>query len=347
MLYRHKVLKAGKTLSVQLLIIIILAVGVCFLVFFIIKNIILPKRALAAANFHNKSETLRAMRAAKAAIEKDPKNAEAHYLLGKAYLADKREEQAFREFRSASRLGIEGKNIPETEFRKTLAFLYTKFHEEEEALKEYVLLIKKHPENPDYYFLAGKIFASRSRADLAEQYFRKAINLNPQDENFHIELGLFYYLAKRIKEASDEFEAALKLNPVDGLSMLYLGKIHKDAKDYAGAIPYLEKAARDPKYKLRGLVELGSGYMSLKMLDKAISELERAVNIIVKEEEPDSLYARYFLAMCYEKTKEYAKAIVQWDLIYAQKKNFRDVGEKLTQYIEYRTGNMENNQPKK
>jgi hypothetical protein len=61
----------------------------------------------------------------------------------------------------------------------------------------------------------------------------------------------------------------------------------------------------------------------------------------VKEAEPDSLYARYFLAMCYEKTKEYTKAIAQWDKIYAQKKNFRDVGEKLNHYNEYRTATGE------
>ena len=100
-------------MSIQLIVIIILTVGVGLLIFFILKNVILPKRAAAAANYLNKSETLKAMRAAKAAIEKDPKNAEAHYLLGKAYLTDKREEQAFREYKSASRLGISGKDIPD------------------------------------------------------------------------------------------------------------------------------------------------------------------------------------------------------------------------------------------
>jgi hypothetical protein len=45
--------------------------------------------------------------------------------------------------------------------------------------------------------------------------------------------------------------------------------------------------------------------------------------------------------MCYEKKQAYPKAIGQWDKIYAQKKNFRDVGEKLTQYIEYRQGSSE------
>jgi len=328
-------------MTVQLLIIIILSVGVAFLIFYIIKSVILPKRAAVAADYLNKSKTLQAVRAAKAAVEQDPKSPEAHFMLGKAFMAAKREEQALREFKSVSRLGIAGMNIPETEFRETIASLYAKFNEAEEALKEYVLLIKINPENPNYYFQAGRLFSGRSRNDLAEQYLRKAVSLNPREASYRVELGMHYYLSKKIKEAGGEFEATLKLNPSDGKALLYLGKILKDAKDYAGAVPYLEKAAREQEYKLRALVELGGCYMSLRMLDKAIPELERAVNIITKEAEPDSLYARYFLAMSYEKTQEFAKAVAQWEKIYAQKKSFRDVGQKLTQYIEYRQGNAE------
>ena len=333
-------------MSFGTVIIILLSVGVALLMVFLVKKVILPKRASEAANQLDKSNVLKAIKAAKAAIEKDPQNAEAHYLLGRAYLADKREEQAFREYRSAGRLGIAGKNIPETEFRETAASLYAKFHEEEEALKEYVLLIKSHPENPEYYFRAGKLFSGRNRGDLAEQYLSKAASINPKEGRYRFELGMHYYLSKKIKEAGAEFDAALKLNPQDGHVLLYMGKILKDAKDFAGAVPYLEKASRDQEYKLRALVELGSCYMSLKMLDKAIPELERAVNCIKKEAEPDSLYARYFLAMCFEKQKEFTKAITQWDKIYAQKKNFRDVGEKLTQYMEYRQGTEKETQRK-
>ena len=324
-----------------MIIIIILVVGVIFLAAYLIKNIILPRRASEAANLLNKSKNLQAIKTAKAALEKDPKNAEAHYLLGKAYLAEKREEQALKELRSVSRIGIEGNNIPEIEFRESIAGLYAKYHEEEEALKEYVLLIKLNPNNPEYYYQAGMLFSGRNRGDLAEQYLRKAVSLNPKEGRYRFELGMHYYLSKKIREANNEFEVALKLNPLDGRILLYMGKILKDAKDYAGAVPYLEKAARDNEYKLRALVELGGCYMSLKMLDKAIPELERAVNNIEKEAEPDSLFARYFLAMCYEKTKDFGKAVVQWEKIYAQKKNFRDVGQKLTQYIEYRQENNE------
>jgi len=328
-------------MDITLLIIIFLALGIGFLIAYILKKIIIPRRAATAADQLSKSKRLQAIKTAKAIIEKDPKNVEAHYLLGKAYLADKREEQAYREFRSVSRLGIAGKNIPEIEFRETIAVLYSKFNEEEEALKEYILLIKLHPENPNYYYQAGKLFSARNRADLAEQYLRKAISLNPKEGSYHYELGMLYYLAKRIKEAGGEFDAALKLDPSDGKALLYMGKIFKDTKDYAGAVSYLERASRDQEQKLRALVELGSCYISLKMLGKAVAELERAVNFIEKEEEPDSLYARYFLAMCYEKNQEFPKAVAQWDRIYAIKKNFRDVGQKLTQYIEYRQENTE------
>ena len=323
-------------MNLTMIIIIILSVGVAFLLIYFIRNVIIPTWVRKSMNKLSKDNIYKTMRAAKTAIVRDPQNAEAHYLLGKAYLADNREEQAFREYRSASRLGIQGKNIPETEFRETIAYLYGKFKEEEEALKEYVLLIKSHPENPEYYFRAGKLFSGRSREDLAEQYLHKAVELNPKEGIYHSELALNYYHSKRTKDAAVEFEAALQLDPADGHALLYLGKIHKDAKDFDGAVPYLEKASRDQEYKLRALVELGSCYMSLRMIEKAVPELERAVNCIEKEDEPDSLYARYFLAMCYERKNEYANALAQWDRIYAQKKNFRDVNEKRTKYMNYR-----------
>jgi tetratricopeptide (TPR) repeat protein len=328
--------RIGENMTVGIAIIIILVVGVGFLAFFLIKNILLPRRAQAAAGLLNKNKILQAIKAGKAATEKDPKDAEAHYNLGRAYLADNRGEQALREFKSVSRLGIEGKNIPETEFRQIIAKLYTQYNEKEEALKEYVLLIKKQPDNPEYYYQAGMLFSERNRDDLAEQYMKKAISINPKDPRPYLELGTILVQAKKTKEANATLEAALKLDPNNPKIHFYMGKVFKDAKDYAGALPCFEKSSRDQEYKLRSLVESGSCYMSLKMVDKAIPELERAVKAIEDEAAPDSLYARYFLGMCYEKKKDFAQALAQYDKIYAKKRSFRDVGEKLTQYQQYR-----------
>ena len=318
---------------------LVLAAGIGFFIFYLIKKGVISGKAAATANLLDKNKNLQAIKAGKTAVEKDPRNAEAHYYLGKAFLAENREEQALREFKSVSRLGIEGKKIPETEFRQIMARLYTKFNEPEEALKEYLLLIKSQPENAEYHFLAGMIFAGRNRADLAEGYLSKAISLNPKESRYYIELGILLYNGKKLKDADSILESALKLDPNNCKINYYKGKVVKDSKDYAAALPYLGKAARDQEFKVRALVETGSCYMSLKMVDNAIRELERAVKIIEDESGTDSLYARYFLAMCYEKKQEIPMAIVQLENIYAKKKNFRDVGEKLVQYQEFRQPN--------
>ena len=323
-------------MPVIILIGILLAAGAGFLFFLIIRKNIVSGKTAAAQGYLDKNKSFQAIKAGKAAVEKDPKNAEAHFYLGKAFLADNREEQALREFKSVSRLGIEGKNIPETEFRTTIAGLYIKYNESEEALKEYLLLIKSQPENAEYYFLAGTIFGARNRSDLAESYLNKAISLNPKEPKYYIEAGVLQYQAKKLKDAGATLDMALKLDAGNIRANFYRGKTIKDTKDYAASLPYFEKAARDQEYKIRALVETGSCYMSLKMVDRAITELERAVKFCEDESETDSLYARYFLAMCYEKKKEIPKAVDQWEKIYAKKRNFRDVGEKLIQYQEYR-----------
>jgi tetratricopeptide (TPR) repeat protein len=115
-----------------------------------------------------------------------------------------------------------------------------------------------------------------------------------------------------------------------------MGKTLKDVEEYDEAIPYLENAVWILEHKLEALVELGNCFLSLKKMDKAIPVLEQAVNTIKDEAELYSLYARYFLAMCFEKTGEFAKAVLHWDMIYAINENFRDVREKLGLYIEYR-----------
>ena len=323
-------------MAALLAIISFLAVGIGFLLVYLIRGGIIFKKTSAAAEYLDKNNNLQAIKAGKAAVENDPKNAEAHYLLGKAFLAEKREEQALREFKSVSRLGIEGKNIPETEFRQLIAKLYLKFNEPEEALKEYLLLIKIQPDNAEFHYLAGTIFGSRNRGDLAAGCLNKAVTLNPREPRYHIELGVLLYGQKKLKDAEFAINSALKLDPNNAKANYYMGKIFKDLKDYTSSLPYLEKASRDQEFKIRALVESGTCYMSLKMVDKAINDLGRAVMAGKNETGTDSLYARYFLAMCYERKKEYPNAVAQWEAIYAQKKNFKDVGEKLMRYQEYR-----------
>jgi tetratricopeptide (TPR) repeat protein len=320
-------------------LIIVLAVGVTLLIVFVIKMLLSPKRVEALGALIKQGKTQVAINSAKRLIARDSKNAEAHYYLGLAYHAEKKDDLAFREFKIINQLSIQGKMIPEIDYRQTLAQLYAANGESEEALKEYLLLIKLSPKRGEFYFQAGRLFAERGKGETAREYLQKASEFSPKDGNIYYELGALCYKEKRAPEAKAALERALRLQKEgdQGRTWFYLGKLQKDVKDYGGAQSSFEKAAKDPEFRVRALVERGGCFMVLNDVDHALGDLEKAVGSIKDEGSNDSLFARYFLGVCYEKQRQIDKAVAQWEQVYAQKKGFKDVGEKLSQYREFKS----------
>ncbi|HOJ98842.1 MAG TPA: tetratricopeptide repeat protein [Termitinemataceae bacterium] len=320
-----------------IIIAIPLSVIIGFLLYFLIKSIILPIKVESIAKLIKQGKLQQAIKTAKAIIQREPRNAEAHYLLGNAYLADNKAELALMEFKMVNQIALFSPLVPEAEFRKQIASLFVRFNQIEEALKEYLLLIKLEPYTAEHYYWAGKLFSERNRTDMAISYLKKAVELDPRHGKAHYELGVLLYRDKRPIEAKEELETALRLQNDLNQAYYLLGKIQKESHDYVAALLSFEKAIRDPELKIKALVERGGCYMSMNAIDKAIPELERAVKSATDESSPEVLYARYFLAMCFEKNRELDRAIEQWEKIYAKKPNFRDVAEKLSQYQEFRT----------
>ena len=76
--------------------------------------------------------------------------------------------------------------------------------------------------------------------------------------------------------------------------------------------------------------------MEMNNLERAVSELERAINQITNPEDGDALWAHYFLATCYERMRKIERAIEHWEAVYKVKPGFQDVAEKISQYQELR-----------
>jgi len=325
-------------MSFIVVLIIILGVAIGFLSWFIVRMVAVPRQSRAIAGLLKQGKSSSAARAAKSLLSRDPHNAVAHWFLGQAYLSDGKPELALMEFKAVNQIGQFDADLPEIEFRTRIATLFERFNQTEEALKEHILLTKLEPGKASHFLDAGRLFESRGRTDVAVKYLRKAIEMDERLHLAHHTLGAILYRTKHPMEAKAEFEAALKWNPDDYEAFYFLGKILKEMSDFTAALLVFEKASRSPELKFKCLVERGGCYMSQGAIDKAIPELERAVKMIAKDEAaPEALYARYFLAMCYEKTRNLDKAIEQWERIYGKKPGFRDVAEKLTQYQEYRT----------
>lgn len=323
-------------MSFTVILIIILGSGVSLLSFFIIKSFLSPRRIEVVAKYINQGKTSQAIRILKTIAAKEPRNVDAHYFLGLAYIKDGKSELGLMELKKVNEIGIFTRYCKEIPFRTKMAELFRKFNQPEEALKEYLLLIKSQPYDASHYFRVGELFEERGKNDNAIGYFLKALELDKDYGPAHYKLGVIYLRQKNNAEAKKELQSAIKNDKDNVAAHFYLGRVLKESKDYGGALQAFEKATRDTAFKTKSLIERGVCYLSMNNIEMAIPELERAVNTAKDNSSAEMLYGMYYLSYCYEKTRNIDKAISLWEKIYAQQSNFKDVAEKLGQYQELR-----------
>ena len=325
-------------LIVILIPVILVVIGA--LVFAILKSTSNPKHLAGIEKLIKQGKYAAAIKAAKAMIQKNPQDFKAHYALGQAYLADNKAELALMELKIVNKTAIFDQDIDERVFRNQIASLYSKFRQYEDALKEYILLTKLEPTNAEHYYNAAKIFEEHNKPEQALSYYLKTIQLNKRHAKAHAALALLYYRGKNIQEAKNQIDIAIRLNPDTFSAYYYQGKIFKNSKDFTGALNSFEKSARDPEFKQKSLIERGSCYLALNDMDRAISEYERAIKATKDENSQETLYARYFLAACYEKSRKIDSALEQWQKIASVNKNFKDVSSKIQEYKALQTSDQ-------
>ena len=315
-----------------IILIFVLVSVVSALLFVVIRSIISPKKLEAVPRLIKQGKTQQAIKLAKQILAKNSKNYAAHYYLGKAYLKENKSELAIIEYKMVNENALFGNEINELTFRQEYGKLLIKYNQQNEALKNFLLLTKLAPTNADNYYEVGCIYEQQNRYDLALGFMKKAVTFNKKHAKAHAEIGLMFYRTKQFSEAKKEIDIAIKLSPETYSSYYYLGKIYKDGKDIPEAIKSFEKAQRDPEIKQKAIIEHGSCYMMVNRYDNAIVDFERAIDLDKQNSTIETLYARYFLGLCYEKLRKIDKAIAQWEIIYKIKKDFRDVSAKLSEY---------------
>ena len=298
----------------------------------IIKGLSSPKKLETVKRLLKQGKNQAAAKLAKQMVTKEPQNYAIHYYLGKAYLADNRAELALMEFKTVNEHALFDASLPEVPFRKEYANLLMQFNQNDAALRECLLLTKLDPATSDHYFNAGRLYEKTNRKDLALAVYQKCVKLNPKNAKAHASLGYILFQAKQTGEAKRELDLAIHLNPEEYSCYYYLGKLLKEAKDYGAAVKAFDKAQRDSEFKQKALIERSTCYMMANRLDNAQIDLQRAIELDKDGTKNDTLYARYFLAACYEKSRKIDKAIEQWEKIFKVNRSFRDVSAKLSEY---------------
>jgi len=318
------------------ILIIILGTAVGALTYFVVRALIVPRRRDGLIKALEQGHTQQVIRQAKKLLKSNSRDVDAHYLLARAYELEEKPELEFMELKIIAQIGQFTEKCAEIPCRSRLAELYAGYQQQEEALTEYLLLIDRDPGNAEYYFRAGELFEARDLRDKALLYYRKAVEMDGRHSSGHLSLGILLAKSDRPLAARNELESCLKLDPDNCQAHFYLGRLMKSMNDYPGALRSLEKARRDPAYKVRALIESGTVYLGMNNLERGISALESAVKLAEPERAADFLYSRYFLSLCHERARDLDRAVALWEEIYARRPTFKDVAQKLSQYQELR-----------
>ena len=325
---------------IVLIITLVLVAMIIFVVAIIIKKLMAPQKIGSIKKMIRDGKLNSAEKLAKSIVAKNSRDFVAHYWLGKVYLAEKKTEQAFIELKTVNDNAPFDGTIPEADFRKEIAVLYNKYGDQQAALREYILLTKIDPQNAENFYNVGKMYEATGEENMGIGFYQKAIQLNKKHSKAHSALGYLMLKNRQMTDAKTEIETAIRLSPETWINYFYQGKLLKELEDYAGAIKAFEKSERDHDIRQKALIEKGSCYMLTDQCESAESEYIRAIQYAKDDASQETLYARYFLASCYETTHKIEKAIEQWEKIRSKNPRFLDVNSKLNEYKDLQNNDL-------
>ena len=141
------------------------------------------------------------------------------------------------------------------------AQLYLETGQKEALLNSLLEAVEADPTNYNLYFLIGKTYDDRKEYELAEEYYKKASEVNPEFFEAYYNIGAIY-----VNQAAESLSVAndLPLNETEKYE-----ELKKEADKYLEkAIPYLEKSLELRPDDAPTIHALKEAYARLKMTDK-------------------------------------------------------------------------------
>lgn len=232
-----------------------------------------------AVAYLQSNEIEKALQEAKAAVELDPKNAYARYILGNIYFTQEDYQSALPELEKVLILA------PDFDSARALGltYLYLKQPQRAKLLFEEMLNSLKNNRG-DLHILFGQAYEQTNYPLESEREFKLALEENPKQLKANFFLGyviLQYGGSERLAEAGAAFERELKLTPDDFYSNFFAGVVASSENNPAKAVGFLEKAVKlNPKSSEAHLF-LGQSQMESGDLKTAEKTLRRAIELSV------------------------------------------------------------------
>jgi cellulose synthase operon protein C len=215
-------------------------------------------------------------------LREDPKNAEAHVLLGMLQIAQNAPEEAIKSFKAA----IEQRPQSAIGYR-ALADLYLRQGKPDEALSIIRTGLKQQPDNAQLRLALAGVLELKGDFEAAISEYEALLKDQPGSMVFANNLASLLAEHRTDKASLDRalsLAASLRKSQVPHF-MDTLGWIYFRQGNYKSAVPLLEQAAAELPNAALVRYHLGMAYSALSAREKATQELKRALELAASDAE--------------------------------------------------------------
>ena len=205
-----------------------------------------------------------------------PDNSELHYVIGVAYDNRKEIEPAITHFK---RVHSDSKFYQNALIH--IAFLYQEQGNLDEAIAFMEGVIRKIPDNPEFYLYLGTFYEEKEDFRQAIDYLKKGIELDPNNSKLHFRLGVAYDKWGRKKDSIETMRRTIELDPKDARALNYLGYTYADlGQNLDEAENLILKALEYKPHDGYITDSLGWIYFKKGLFEKAAEYLQKAAGLV-------------------------------------------------------------------
>jgi len=224
--------------------------------------------------YYRKNDFLKATASFKKALEEDPGDNEAVQLLGLSYYLAGRPAEAIAPLEKVQ-TWYPSANV-DASYILGICYIQTKDYPS--ARKAFAKMFGVPADSAASYLFTARMLLRQDFAPVAEEYAKKAVELDSRMPRAHLLLGELYLYKSRVPEAIEQFERELELNPGDANVYYKLADAYIRLQKYEEAERLLQRsiwldATSTGPYILMGkiLQKKGETALAVRALQRALA----------------------------------------------------------------------------
>jgi len=224
--------------------------------------------------YYKKGDYLKAVASLKKALEENPGDSEAIQLIGLSYYLAGRPAEAIGPLEKVQ-TWYPSANV---DAAYILGVCYIQTKDYPNSRKAFAKMFAVPPDSAASYLFTARMMLRFDFDVVAEEYAKRAVELDPKLPLAHSLLGEIYLYKSHIPEATEQFQKELQLNPGDAAVYYKLADTYTRAQKYDEAEKLLQRsiwldATSTGPYILMGKVleKKGESALAVRALERAIT----------------------------------------------------------------------------